>query len=74
VRRLPLDSRNLVRSRQRRVHSPIFEVFKPTLDENFMPEPFDIRIASTNETPRVLANQSALEVLRAHVVRIRRLR
>lgn len=43
-----------------------FEVFKPTLDENFTPEPFDIRIASSNETLRVPADQSALEVLRAH--------
>jgi vanillate O-demethylase ferredoxin subunit len=43
-----------------------FEVFKPTLDENFNPEPFDIHIASTNETLRVPANKSALEVLREH--------
>jgi ferredoxin-NADP reductase len=43
-----------------------FEVFKPTLDQNFNPEPFDIRIASTNETVRVPADKSALEVLRAH--------
>ncbi|MGN5477799.1 flavin reductase family protein [Cupriavidus basilensis] len=41
-----------------------FEVFAPTLDENFKPEPFDIRIASTGETIRVPANESALTVLR----------
>lgn len=43
-----------------------FEVFQPTLDENFVPEPFDITLASTGETLRVPANKSALEVLRAH--------
>ena len=41
-----------------------FEAFKPTLDENFEPEPFDIRIASTGETIRVPAARSALDVLR----------
>lgn len=41
-----------------------FEAFKPTLDENFKPEPFDLRIASTGETVRVPADRSALEVLR----------
>jgi vanillate O-demethylase ferredoxin subunit len=41
-----------------------FEVFKPTLDENFNPEPFDVKIASTGEVVRVPANRSALEVLR----------
>jgi vanillate O-demethylase ferredoxin subunit len=45
------------------VHS---EVFKPTLDENFVPEPFDLRLASTGETLRVPADRSALDVLRAH--------
>ncbi len=45
------------------VHS---EVFKPTLDENFVPEPFDVKIGSTGEVLRVPANKSALEVLRAH--------
>jgi ferredoxin-NADP reductase len=49
-------------------HHIHFEVFKPTVDENFTPEPFDIRIASTNETLRVPADQSALEVLRGHGV------
>ncbi|CAM3489500.1 Oxidoreductase [Bordetella sputigena] len=41
-----------------------FEVFEATLDENFKPEPFDIRIASTGATLRVPADQSALDVLR----------
>jgi vanillate O-demethylase ferredoxin subunit len=43
-----------------------FEVFKPMLDENFTPEPFDVRISSTGEVLRVPANRSALDVLRAH--------
>lgn len=43
-----------------------FEVFKPTLDENFNPEPFDVKLASTGEVLRVPANKSALEILRAH--------
>jgi vanillate O-demethylase ferredoxin subunit len=45
-----------------------FEVFKPTLDENFNPEPFDVKIASTGEVIRVPADRSALEVLREHGV------
>jgi ferredoxin-NADP reductase len=45
------------------VHS---EVFKPTLDENFVPEPFDVRLTSSGEVLRVPADKSALEVLRAH--------
>ncbi|MFC7298733.1 MULTISPECIES: PDR/VanB family oxidoreductase [Oxalobacteraceae] len=40
-----------------------FEVFSATLDENFKPEPFDIKIASTGNVIRVAANQSALEAL-----------
>jgi ferredoxin-NADP reductase len=44
------------------------EVFKPTLDENFVPEPFDIKLASTGEVLRVPANKSALDVLRTHGV------
>jgi len=44
------------------------EVFKPTLDENFVPEPFDLKLASTGEVLRVPANKSALDVLRAHGV------
>lgn len=43
-----------------------FEVFAATLDENFKAEPFDMKIASTGEVIRVPANQSALDVLRAH--------
>ncbi len=42
------------------------EVFKPTRDENFVPEPFDVRLASTGEVLRVPADKSALEILRAH--------
>jgi vanillate O-demethylase ferredoxin subunit len=41
-----------------------YEVFQPTLDENFKPEPFDIAVASTGQTFRVPADKSALEVLR----------
>jgi ferredoxin-NADP reductase len=44
------------------------EVFKPTLDENFVPEPFDVKLASTGEVLRVPADKSALDVLRAHGV------
>lgn len=40
-----------------------FEVFAATLDENFKPEPFDIKIASTGKVIRVAANQSALDAL-----------
>jgi ferredoxin-NADP reductase len=43
-----------------------FEVFSATLDENFKPEPFDIKIASTGNIIRVAANQSALEALHQH--------
>ena len=43
-----------------------FEVFKPTVDERFVPEPFDVKLASTGEVLRVPANKSALEVLRSH--------
>jgi ferredoxin-NADP reductase len=44
------------------------EVFKPTLDENFVPEPFDVKLASTGEVLRIPANKSALDILRAHGV------
>jgi ferredoxin-NADP reductase len=47
------------------VHS---EVFQPTLDENFVPEPFDVKLASTGEVLRIPANKSALEILRGHGV------
>lgn len=43
-----------------------FELFKATLDENFKPEPFDMKIASSGQVIRVPADKSALEVLRAH--------
>jgi len=45
-----------------RVH---FEVFQPTRDENFTPEPFDVVIASTGRVIRVPANKSALDLLRS---------
>ena len=45
------------------VHS---EVFQATLDENFKPEPFDARIASTGAMLHVPANRSLLQVLRDH--------
>jgi len=44
------------------------EVFKPTLDENFVAEPFDVKLASSGQVLRVPADKSALEVLRAHGV------
>lgn len=43
-----------------------FEAFVAMADENFKPEPFDIKLASTGETLRVPADRSALEVLREH--------
>jgi ferredoxin-NADP reductase len=42
-----------------------FEVFQATLDENFKPEPFDIKIASTGQVVRVPENESALSRLKA---------
>lgn len=42
------------------------EVFQPTIDENFKPEPFDAVIASTGETIRVAADRSLLDTLREH--------
>ncbi|MGH1483889.1 MAG: PDR/VanB family oxidoreductase [Geminicoccales bacterium] len=41
-----------------------FEVFTPMVDENFNPEPFDVTVASSGQTYRVPADQSALDVLR----------
>ncbi|MGA7325156.1 MAG: PDR/VanB family oxidoreductase [Rhodomicrobium sp.] len=41
-----------------------FEAFQPLSDENFVPEPFDVKIASTGRTFRVPASKSALEVLK----------
>ncbi len=45
-----------------RIHA---EVFQATLDENFKPEPFDVRIASTGEVLHVPADRSILDVLRS---------
>lgn len=41
-----------------------FEIFQPTLDENFKAEPFDLTIASSGQTIRIPADRSALDVLR----------
>lgn len=41
-----------------------FEIFQPTLDENFKAEPFDVTIASSGQTIRIPADRSALDVLR----------
>jgi len=41
-----------------------YEVFQPTLDENFKPEPFTLKLASTGEVLLVPADRSALAVLR----------
>ena len=41
-----------------------FEVFAATLDENYKPEPFEIRVSSSGESFTVPADRSALEVLR----------
>ena len=41
-----------------------FEAFQAALDENFTPEPFDIRIASTGQILTVPADKTALCVLR----------
>ncbi len=46
-----------------RVHT---EVFQPIRDENYKPEPFDALIASTGTILHVPADQSLLEILRAH--------
>lgn len=43
-----------------------FEVFQPTADENFKPEPFNVTLRSTGETLLVPADRSALDVLREH--------
>lgn len=42
------------------------EVFQPTIDENFKPEPFDARILSTGEILHVPADRSLLDVMRDH--------
>ena len=41
-----------------------FELFQPAFDENFVPEPFGITIASTGQRLHVPADKSALEILR----------
>lgn len=48
---------------EERVH---IERFAATLDENFKPEPFEARIASTGDVLHVPADRSLLDVLRAH--------
>lgn len=45
-----------------------FEMFKATVDENFVPEPFDVRLASNGKVLRIPADKSALEVLRGEGV------
>lgn len=45
-----------------RIHA---EVFQATLDENFKPEPFDVRIATTGEILHIPADRSILDVLRS---------
>ncbi|MGA0534135.1 PDR/VanB family oxidoreductase [Hansschlegelia sp. KR7-227] len=42
------------------------EAFQATLDENFKPEPFDAKLASTGEVLHVPADRSLLDVLRDH--------
>lgn len=42
------------------------EAFKPILDEDFKPEPFDLTVASTGQVIPVPADRSALEMLREH--------
>lgn len=41
-----------------------FEVFEAVFDENFKPEPFDVKIESTGQVVRVPADQTMIEVLR----------
>ncbi|GLK80053.1 PDR/VanB family oxidoreductase [Methylopila turkensis] len=44
------------------------EAFQATLDENFKPEPFEAKLASTGATLHVPADRSLLDVLREHGV------
>ncbi len=44
------------------------EAVHSVLDENFQPEPFDIKLISSGETLRVPADRSMLDVLREHGV------
>lgn len=48
---------------QEQIH---FENFQPIVDENFVPQPFEIQIASTGKVLEVPADRSALDVLRAN--------
>ncbi len=41
------------------------EVFAPLVDENFKPEPFDVRLASSGRNVHIPAERSILDVLRA---------
>ncbi len=60
--RLVSDMENLCADwPEEQVHA---ELFQMTLDENYNPEPFDLHIASTDQTFRVPADRSALDVLR----------
>jgi ferredoxin-NADP reductase len=40
------------------------EIFQPTVDENFKPEPFEATLASTGQTFTIPADRSLLDVLR----------
>jgi ferredoxin len=40
-----------------------FDVFKSTVNENFVPEPLDVKFASTGTVIHFPANKSALEIL-----------
>lgn len=55
-----------VREAARRFPEEAFhaEAFKPVLDENFRPEPFDLTVASTGQIIHVPADRSALDMLR----------
>lgn len=44
------------------------EVFQPVLDEDFTPEPFDVRLVSSDAVLHVPADRSLLDVLREHGV------
>jgi ferredoxin-NADP reductase len=41
-----------------------YEIFKPEVDENFVPEPFEVKLSSTGDVLKVPADKSALDVLR----------
>ncbi len=52
---------------EERVH---FEAFQPAYDENFVPQPFSVKLRSTGQVLDVPADASALAVLRAAGVQI----